>query len=240
MGRESEKNRIRQSHPVTYEARIEQIIERAPDTRSLFLRLPPSPPFSFIPGQFISCLLPLDGEPVIRPYSIASSPEEPELLEICLTLVSGGLGSRYLFERRIGAALRFTGPWGTFTLERPPAAECVFIAAGTGIVPIRPMLWRALQTASPYALRLHYAAAGRAYLLYADEFEHAAREHARFTFAPLLGGSLLECIRREYLVRDSDRGRYFYVCGVGNIVPELRDLLRRGGYEHRAVQYEKW
>jgi ferredoxin-NADP reductase len=240
VGRESEKNGIGQSRRVTYEARIEQIIERAPDTRSLFLRLPPSTRFRFIPGQFISCLLPLNGEPVIRPYSIASDPEEADLLEICLTLVSDGVGSRYLFERRIGTALRFTGPWGTFTLERPPAAECVFIAEGTGIAPIRPMLRRALQTASPYPLRLHHAAASRAHLLYADEFERAAQEHARFAFAPLPGGLLLERIRQEYLVRDGDRSRHFYICGVGNIVPELRDLLRRGGYERRAVQYEKW
>jgi len=80
--RESEKTGVGKPQHVTYEARIEQIIDRAPGTRSLFLRLLPSPLFSFVPGQFISCLLPLDGEPVIRPYSIASSPEEPDLLEI--------------------------------------------------------------------------------------------------------------------------------------------------------------
>ena len=240
MERESEKTEAGKPQRVTYEARIEQIIERAPDTRSLFLRLPSSPLFTFIPGQFISCLLPLNGEPAIRPYSIASSPEEHDLLEICLNLVPGGPGSRFLFEQDIGAVLRFTGPWGTFTLERPPAAECVFIAEGTGIAPIRSMLRRAWQAAGPYPLRLHYAAASRAYLLYADEFERATREHGRFTFAPLLGGSLLDCIRQEYLARDNDRSRHFYICGVGNIVPELRDLLRRGGYERRAVQYEKW
>ncbi len=225
---------------MTYEARIEQIIEHAPGTRSLFLRLPPSPPFTFIPGQFISCLLPLNGEPAIRPYSIASSPEEPGLLEICLNLVPGGLGSRYLFGLGIGAVLRFTGAWGTFTLERPPAAECVFIAEGMGIAPIRPMLRRALQTGSTFPLRLHHAAASAACLLYADEFKRAAGEHAQFTFAPLLGGSLADCIRGEYLARDNDRSRHFYICGVGSIVLELRDLLRRGGYERRAVQYEKW
>jgi len=30
------------------------------------------------------------------------------------------------------------------------------------------------------------------------------------------------------------------ICGVGDIVPQLRDLLRRAGYERRTVQYEKW
>ena len=225
---------------VTYEATIESIIERAPDTRSFFLRLPPSQHFTFVPGQFISCLLPLNGQPAIRPYSIASSPEEHGRLEICLNLVPGGPGTHYLYGLEVGAALRFTGPWGTFTLDRQPEAECVFIAERTGIAPIRPMLRRALESGSRYPLRLHYAAAGPQYLLYRDEFERAAREHQRLTFAPLLGASLAERVAHEYLTGDNDRSRHFYICGVGAIVPQLRDLLRRGGYARRAVQYEQW
>src|SRR5262249_42832850 len=128
---------------LTYEATIERIVERAPQTRSFFLRLPATQPLVFTPGQFISCLLPVGGETIIRPYSIASSPQETAL-DICLNLVPDGPGSHYLFGLDVGATLRFTGPWGTFTLERQPEAECVFIAEGTGIAPIRPMLLRAL------------------------------------------------------------------------------------------------
>ncbi len=225
--------------PVTYEATLEGIVERAPETRSFFLRLPATPRFAFTPGQFISCLLPVGGETIIRPYSIASDPEDHARIEICLNLVPNGPGSHYLFGLRVGAAVRFTGPWGTFTLEQAPAAECVFIADGPGIAPIRPLLRRALATAT-HPVRLHYAAPHVAHLLYADEFEAAARTHARFTFAPLLGASLTELIERRYVTGDSDRSRHFYICGVGDVVPQLRDLLRRGGYERRAVQYEKW
>jgi ferredoxin-NADP reductase len=224
---------------VTYEAVIERIDEIAPETRSFVLRLPPAPRFTFKPGQFISCLLPIGGETIIRPYSIASDPEDSSRLEICLNLVPNGPGSHYLFSLGRGTVVRFTGPWGTFVLEEPPAAECVFIADGTGIAPIRPMLRRALARAT-HPIRLHYAAVGAAHLLYGAEFEAAARTHARFTFAPLLEGSLTEEVTRRYVSADSDRSRHFYTCGVGDIVPQLRDLLRRCGYERRAVQYEKW
>jgi len=225
---------------VPFSATIERIVQRAPDTRSFFLRLPASQRLAFIPGQFISCLIPQNGGDAVRPYSIASNPEEPELLEICLNLVPSGFGSAYLFSLGVGASVRFTGPWGTFTLDRQPAAECVFIAESTGVAPIRPMLRRALAGGGAYPLRLHYAAPSAAHILYADEFEHAARTHPRFTFAPLVDGSLPDVITRQYLQRDEDRARHFYICGVGAIVPTLRDLLRRGGYERRAVQYEKW
>ena len=226
--------------PVTYEATIERIEEIAPETRSFRLRLPATQPFAFIPGQFISCLLPIGAETVIRPYSIASSPEEIGVLEICLNLVPNGPGSHYLFGLDVGAHVRFTGPWGTFTLAQPPAAECVFIAEGTGIAPIRPMLRRALASDAPYALRLDYAAASARHLLYAPELEAAARMHRRFMFAPLLGASLAEYVGQRYVDQDDDRTRHFYICGVGAIVPQLRDLLRRAGYQRRAVQYEKW
>ena len=99
---------------------------------------------------------------------------------------------------------------------------------------------RALVGPAAHALRLHYAATSAAYLLYADEFEAAARAHAHFTFAPLVGAPLAEFIERQYVTTDTDRSRHFYICGVGDIVPRLRDLLRRAGYGRRAVQYEKW
>jgi ferredoxin-NADP reductase len=231
--------------PLVYEATIERIVEVAPDTRSLFLRLPEHPRFTFTPGQFVSCMLPVAGQTMIRPYSIASSAEEAGVLEICLNLVPGGPGSGYLFGLAVGARVRFTGPWGTFTLAQAPDAECVFIADGTGIAPIRPMLRRALASGArpggaPHTLRLHYAAASTEHLLFAAEFEAAARAHPHFTFAPLVGDSLPGAIERRYVTFDDDRTRHFYICGVGDLVPQLRDLLRRAGYERRAVHYEKW
>lgn len=224
---------------VPYEATIERIVERAPDTRSFFLRLGDAHRFAFKPGQFISCLLPVGGETIIRPYSIASSPEDA-LLDICLNRVPNGPGSQYLFGLSEGATVQFTGPWGTFTLERPPDAECVFIADGTGIAPIRPMLLRALGLAADHPVHLHHAAPSARDLLYASDFEGMARTHRRFTFEPLVGGVLKDAVERRYIAADANRTRCFYICGVGDIVPELRDLLRRAGYERRAVQYEKW
>lgn len=223
---------------VTYEGVIDRIVEIGPETRSFFLRLRAGQPFRFTPGQFISCLLPIGGGTVIRPYSLASDPDAP-LLEICLNLVANGSGSHYLFGLEVGDVIRFTGPWGTFTFEKPVAAECVFIAEGTGIAPIRPMVKRAL-TGSTRPIRLHHAAPTAAQLLYAAEFEAAARAHAVFSFEPLIAWPLAEAVERRYVSADSDRSRRFYICGVGEIVPQLRDLLRRAGYERRAVQYEKW
>jgi ferredoxin-NADP reductase len=233
-----------------YEAEIVSIVEHAPDTRSLFLRLPAGQRLTFKPGQFLSLLLPVAGKELTRAYSIASSPEEDQGLEICLNLVPNGLGSQYLFERSVGETLRFTGPWGAFVFEQLSQAECVFIADRTGVAAIRPMLHRALLLESQSSVQLLYGTPLEVQLLYRAEWEALARASARFRFLPVVGepspewqglrGSLLAEVERRYVRADLDRRRHFYICGIGMIVTELRDLLRRAGYERRAVHYEKW
>jgi ferredoxin-NADP reductase len=214
------------------EGRLDDVVEHGGDTRSLFVRL--AAPLVFRPGQFVSCLLPIGGETMIRPYSIASDPEDATRLELLLNRVPDGPGSTYLFERRVGDALRFTGPWGTFTLDRAPAAEAVFIADGTGIAPIRPMVHRARATAAGQPLRLLHALEPGAPAVYRDELRAALP-------VEYVGRATLEDeVRRRWVDADGDRSRHFFICGIGPLVPALRDLLRRAGYERRAVQYEKW
>jgi len=218
--------------PDAREARLESVVDHGGDTRSLLLRLPAGDGLRFRPGQFLSCQLPIG----IRPYSIASDPEQPELLEICLNRVPDGAGSTHLLTLPIGGVVRFTGPWGTFTLDRAPAAETVFLADETGLAPIRPMLHRALATATHPVQLLHAARVP----LWHDELARLAQAHARFTFVPLPPGMLASEAQRRFADADADRSRHFYICGVGTLVTGLRDRLRAVGYERRAVQYEKW
>lgn len=214
-------------------ARLERILEHHPATRSLFLRL--AAPLRFLPGQFISCLLPGPDGVLTRPYSIASNPESPELIELVVDLVPGGPGSHHLFSLTPGETIRYTGPWGTFTLEEAPRTETVFVADGTGIAPIRPMLHRALATAVR-PITLVYGHAAAAPLLFEREL---STPRPGYTLLTVPSATLLDEVERRY-VADRERGRQFFVCGVGAIVHTLRDRLRGAGYERHAVRYEKW
>jgi ferredoxin-NADP reductase len=227
-----------------YRARIERMRDHNADTRSLFLRIIGGGQLAFVPGQFISISLALGHETRVRPYTIASSPEETDTIEVCFNQVPGGEGVRYLFERKVGDELQFTGPFGAFTIDRSPEHECVFIAEGTAIAPIRPMIRRTLASGARPALSLLYAALDSDHLLYRDEIEQWSA--AGVNFAPLLVPSaelydrLAAETQRRWVDADSDRSRHFFVCGVGKGVLRLRDLLRGAGYERRAVHYEQW
>jgi ferredoxin-NADP reductase len=219
---------------IEHTARLDGVVEYGAATRALILRL--ATPLAFLPGQFISCLLPVGNGVLTRPYSIASDPDSADRLEVVIDRVPNGPGSAYLFSLVPGDAIRYTGPWGTFTLEEAPRTEAVFIADGTGIAPIRPMIHRALATAVR-PVTLLYGRPDGAPLLFADEL---AVPRPNYTPVVMPSPSLLDETKHRYVTADADRERHFYVCGVGPIVYALRDLLRGSGYARQAVRYEKW
>jgi CDP-4-dehydro-6-deoxyglucose reductase len=236
----------------TLSARVERIFDHNSDTRSLFLSPVTGKSLRFVPGQFISVSIPLGDETRSRPYTIASSPGDSGPFEICFNRVPGGRGVGWLFERRVGDTLDFAGPFGTFTIDADPAPEVElgFIAEGTAIAPIRPMLKRALAGSRGVAglpkMHLIYAAQDRGHILYSSELDEFARMAPNFSYETVITSPektydrLLELVNARWILADTYRTRQFYVSGIGNGVIQLRDLLRGSGYERRAVHYERW
>jgi ferredoxin-NADP reductase len=225
----------------TWVSVVDRIVDHNDDTRSIFLRMRSSSAFKTMPGQFISILIPLGDEIRRRAYSIASL--EDGLLEICFNQVAGGRGVGWLFERAPGDAVEFMGPFGNFTLDAPPQVETIFIAEGTAIAPILPMLHRA-QEASHAPMFLLYAASDRAHILYSGELDALASREANFRFETFIADNIYERlhdeVNRRWVLADTNRARQFYICGVGKYATRIRDLLRGSGYERRAVHYEQW
>jgi propane monooxygenase reductase subunit len=244
----SEKIETRPANRPTYRARIERIFDHADDVRSLFLRTLHAPLPSFVPGMFISITMQLRDEVRVRPYTIASSPEERDRFEIVFNRLPGGAGAAWLFDRQRGDELEFTGPFGVFTLDRAPDAEAVFIAESTAIAPIRPMLRRLLVQNPAAHARLLFVADRAVHLLYREELEAQQCANPQFVMSMKVVAQsaearwawLIEEVRRRWIEGDAERTRHFYICGVGAEVLELRDLLRAAGYERRAVRYERW
>src|SRR5258708_19766228 len=94
-----------------YRARVERIRDHNADPRSLFLGLIDGGQLGFVPGQFISISLALENETRVRPYTVASNPEERDAIEICFNQVPGAVGVRYLFERMPPTQLQSTAPF---------------------------------------------------------------------------------------------------------------------------------
>ena len=232
-----------------YRATLARVTEWTRTRRSLFLRLPAGTRMPHLPGQFVSCLVPVPGAaPLSRAYSLASSPEDA-LLELALDLVPGGPGSRHLFGLAPGDTVNVRGPFGSFVLDEPPAGELVFVGDGSGIAPIRPMVRRALERGGTQPIRVLQGAASELDLLYGDELAAWAAAHARLAWEAVLhapasegaGPSRLEALVVErFVVDNADRERHFWICGVGEQVRRMREALRGAGYERRTIHCEQW
>lgn len=232
-----------------YRATLTRRHEHHPGTESFFLRLPAGRRLAFTPGQFISCELPVGvAPPLVRAYSLASSPEDDEL-EICVDLVAGGPGSTHLFQLEPGAEVAFTGPFGSFALAEPPPVPLVFVGEGTGVAPLRPMVRRALERGGDRPITVLQGARYDHELVYRDDFEAWAATHPRLQWEPVLLATeaevgpidaLEELVIERFVRDDDDRSRRVWICGVGPMAGRLRDVLRASGYERRAVRAEQW
>jgi CDP-4-dehydro-6-deoxyglucose reductase len=122
----------------TLPARIAHLDRVAPDVLLVQLRLPPRAGYRFVAGQSIDITSPTG---VRRSYSLASSPDAPDRLELHIRQVKGGRFSEYWFgQAKLDDLLRFQGPRGTFFLRPCAGADLVFLATGTGVAPIKSML----------------------------------------------------------------------------------------------------
>jgi len=131
----------------TFPCRIHLMERLAPDVMKVLLRLPPSSPFNYLPGQYIDVIGP---KGVRRSYSIANAPREDKLIELHVREVADGVMSNYWFQQaKANDLLRLHGPLGTFLLREIDGQDLVFLATGTGIAPVKAMLEALAQRAEP-------------------------------------------------------------------------------------------
>src|SRR5436305_5701009 len=83
--------------------------------------------FSFEPGQWVNFRFP---EGVSRAYTIASAPQRPEALQLCVR-VGEGKGGAALKNLSAGAEVSIEGPFGDFLLPDDDANPVVFLAGDT-------------------------------------------------------------------------------------------------------------
>src|SRR5207253_7992406 len=94
--------------------------------------------FDFKPGQFVTLDLPIHEKLAkrMRSYSIASAPDDTNVIELVIVLLEGGAGTHYLFNQVTeGSELILRGPQGVFTLPAILEKDLFFICTGTGIAP---------------------------------------------------------------------------------------------------------
>jgi CDP-4-dehydro-6-deoxyglucose reductase, E3 len=221
-----------------FKARVEGISNLTHDVREIRFSLREPGEIAFKAGQFVSfeVVNPKTGRLVSRPYSILSPPSRRDTVTLLLNLVPGGPGSTYLFSLKKGDEAQFKGPAGNFYIRDEPAKDLLFVATGTGIVPIWSMLHDRFERDSDRSITLFWGLRSEKDLYYQDELATLARKHANLTAITTLSrpepgwnGSAGRVTRLiEEHVR-SVANLSVYLCGNSAMLADVMALINKRG-----------
>jgi ferredoxin-NADP reductase len=90
----------------------------------------------FVGGQYIivDTGIPIAGNKIAkRAYSIISADADQREFQLGVRRIGDGPGSNYMHRLKIGAELKFSGPWGKFVATDTKDGEVLIVATDTGI-----------------------------------------------------------------------------------------------------------
>jgi ferredoxin-NADP reductase len=205
-----------------------------------------TPHFDFLPGQFVSIMIPgagPGGRDLRRAYSIASEPEKT-VFELCVKIVEGGPGTSFLNGLKIGDELKGIAPYGDFTYKIRPGRAAIMIATGTGIAPFRSMVFsKIFKDNLPTDTQIIFGARDITDLLYTEELEKELADD----FVQVLSRTSEEWVGFKGRVTDWLRHHAshiawketeFYLCGNGAMIDEVKQILSLHGVEKPSIHQE--
>ena len=184
--------------------------------------------FRFQPGQWVNFRFP---EGVSRAYTIASAPEEPRSVQLCVR-VGPGRGGTALQNLQKGATVSIDGPFGDFVLPDDDKRDVVFLAGDTGIAPVRSIVLHMLATGDRRKAVVLYEP-DRRYILYAADFDPLARK-----------GEIVHMSGAIETLIDRNRGTIsrslIMAAGFDDFLARARSCVRRIGAGDAAIIEESF
>jgi NAD(P)H-flavin reductase/ferredoxin len=233
---------------VEYIAEVAAIESLTQDIRRVRLRLVDPPTLRFTAGQYVEVAVPgTDSE--WRSYSMSSDPADRGALEIIVKLIPGGRFSSVLDGRlRCGDRLRLRGPMGQFAV-RLSHRPMVMVAGGSGIGPIRAMLYELVRTGNVRPVHLFYGARRSSGLVLLDELRALEYDHSWFRLTPTLSepepdvawngkiGLVTDVLSRELL---QARGIEGYLCGSPGMIDAAIRVLIAAGCKDKHIYFDRF
>ncbi|ELR99259.1 2Fe-2S iron-sulfur cluster-binding protein [Gloeocapsa sp. PCC 73106] len=220
-----------------------RVIQETSDVKTFCFVADPPVMFNYKPGQFVTLNLDINGEEVLRSYSISSSPSKPDTLEITVKRVPApganilpGKVSNWLHDHiQVGSEVNLTGPFGKFTCFNKPSPKLLFISAGSGITPMMSMSRWILDTGSGCDVVFCHSARSTEDIIFQKELELMAARYPNFrlkiTITREKPGQLwlgltgrLNLAMLEMMAADF-RERNVYVCGPNPFMEEIKKMF---------------
>ena len=228
---------------------LAHIEQQTHDTRTLRFQVPKERRLSAKPGQFLTFQWMIDGQRVMRSYTISSSPIHMNYVEITAKRMENGCVSVFLNERaKPGLAVEASGPYGRFYFDKTLHKCIVLIAAGSGITPMISMLRYIddLELATPVTLL--YCVRTAADIIFENELARLSRSRPNFRYQVCLSradptwkgrsGRLTEELVSQY-VTDLNSPTFF-LCGPKGFMDNAHQILSTLGVTQDRILRESF
>jgi len=199
-------------------------------------------------------------EPALRAYSMASYPEEKEImLNVRIATpppradesVPPGIMSSYIFSLKPGDKCIVSGPYGEF-FAKDTDAEMIFVGGGAGMAPMRSHIFDQLRRLkSKRKMTFWYGARSKREMFYVEDFDMLAKENPNFTWHVGLSDALPEdnwtgytgfihnVLYEEYLKNHpAPEDCEYYLCGPPIMNSSVIKMLLDNGVEPENIMLD--
>ncbi|MFO1398760.1 MAG: cytochrome b N-terminal domain-containing protein [Burkholderiales bacterium] len=221
--------------PQAHRATVKAMRKASPDVMIVTLAVD-GPPLRFYAGQYLNVIL-QDGER--RSFSFATAPHQEREIELQIRHIPNGRYTSHVFTAmKPGDRVEFEGPLGSFFLREDSTKPLIFVAGATGFAPVKSMLEHAFRIGMQRRVYLYWGVRSLADLYMADLPRQWAREHANFTFVPVLSAPAPQDqwtgrtgLVHEAIVADFPdlSGHQIYACGSVAMVEAAHPAFRARG-----------
>ena len=199
-------------------------------------------------------------EPALRAYSMASYPEEKEImLNVRIATpppgapdtVPPGIMSSYIFNLKPGDKCIISGPYGEF-YAKETGAEMVFVGGGAGMAPMRSHIFDQLRRLkSKRKMTFWYGARSKREMFYVEDFDMLAKENDNFEWHVALSdplpddnwdgytGFIHNVLFEEFIKNHpAPEDCEFYMCGPPIMNTSVINMLLANGVEPENIMLD--
>ncbi len=232
-----------------HELTVASVKQLTPSSVKITFHIPDdlSSDFNFKAGQYLSLKTSINGETIIRDYSICSSPSSGEL-SVGVKMLSGGIFSTYAQRIKAGDRLLVRSPQGKFILDEP-IQTFVGIAAGSGITPIMSLLQAFLENGSDRNAILIYGNKTPEDTLFFNELKalkntYGDRLEIKWVFSridmPETSFGRINTKTINSLISSNSKltKAHFYLCGPNDMVQDVKSALIGSEVSEDHIKFE--
>jgi ring-1,2-phenylacetyl-CoA epoxidase subunit PaaE len=220
---------------------IANVIRETSDSIVIQFQQPDKEKISYKAGQFLTLITEINGEKLRRSYSLSSSPETDDALDVCIKRVPNGKVSNFLNDTaKVGQNIEVMYPAGSFFVEpqSQKQRQIVLIGAGSGITPLMGIAKSILKSEPESTILLLYGNRTENSIIFYQQLTNLQKQHLnRFQIEYILSqphdgwqgqaGRLNQHLTLQLLEKHTlNTTAEFFICGPAGMMEEVQHALK--------------